>query len=348
VEEYRKLFLENKSLFERLNGKTILITGASGLIGSNLVNALLAANQELSEKVEIVALVRNPGKARELFGEDPKLILVEGDVRTAPEIEQHVDYIIHAASQTSSRGFVEQPVETILTALQGTKNMLELAVEKSVESFVYLSTMEVYGNPVTDAKITETRGSSLDTMKVRSSYPESKRMCETLCVAYAAECGVPARVLRLTQTFGLGVDYKDSRVFAEFARCVIEGKNIVLKTKGETKRNYLYTADAVTAILTVLLEGRNGEAYNAANEQTYCSIYDMAVLVAEHCAGGRISVEVQAGENAEALGYAPTLHMNLDTSKLRALGWEAKCGLPEMFDRMIEHMRVRNNRLPGI
>ena len=147
------------------------------------------------------------------------------------------------------------------------------------------------------------------------------------------------RVLRLTQTFGPGVDYQDARVFAEFARCVIEGKNIVLKTKGETKRNYLYTADAVTAILIVLLEGKIGEAYNAANEQTYCSIYDMAVLAAEHCAAGRISVEVQGEKNAEALGYAPTLHMNLDTGKLRALGWKASCTLPEMFDRMIEDMR---------
>ena len=118
-------------------------------------------------------------------------------------------------------------------------------------------------------------------MNVRSSYPESKRLCESLCSAYASEYGVPAKVVRLTQTFGVGVSYNDGRVFAEFARCAIEGRDIVLKTKGQTKRNYIDIDDAVNAIFTVLLKGVAGEAYNVANEDTYCSIYEMANMVAE-------------------------------------------------------------------
>ena len=143
-------------------------------------------------------------------------------------------------------------------------------------------------------------------------------------------------VVRLTQTFGPGVEYNDGRVFAEFARCAIEGRNIVLNTKGETKRNYLYTGDAADAIFTVLAAGQAGEAYNAANEDTYCSIYEMACLVAKECAGGRIGVEIKERADAARLGYAPTLHMNLDTSKLRSLGWQPQVGLAEMYSRTIQ------------
>ena len=149
---------------------------------------------------------------------------------------------------------------------------------------------------------------------------------------------MPAKVVRLTQTFGPGVSYHDTRVFAEFARCVIEEKDIILHTKGETRRCYLSLGDAVDAVFTVLLKGAPGEAYNAANEDTYCSVYDMARMVAEKCAGGRIKVIVRE-EDISRFGYAPTLRMNLDTGKLRALGWEPTAGLEEMFRDMISAMR---------
>ncbi len=247
--------------------------------------------------------------------------------------------MIHAASQTSSRAFVEQPVETIFTAVNGTRSALEFARQNEVQCFVYLSTMEIYGAPVDDEKIDEKHGTNLDTMQPRSCYPESKRLCEVLCASWQKEYGVPVRVLRLTQTFGPGVRYDDGRVFAEFARCVIEGRDIVLKTEGLTCRSYLYTADAVSAILTVLLRGSDGEAYNAANEETYCSIREMADLAARECAEGKIKVRIEADKDPSVFGYAPTLHMNLDTSKLRALGWHPSCGLAEAYRRMIKSMQ---------
>lgn len=217
--------------------------------------------------------------------------------------------------------------------------MLEFARKNPVKGFLFLSSMEVYGTPLTDDKIHEFHGTDLDTMSPRTSYPESKRLCENLCTAYFSEYQVPARVLRLTQTFGPGVAYEDPRVFAEFARCAMEGKDIVLHTKGETKRNYLYLADACTAILTVLTKGVNGEAYNGANEETYCTIRDMAQLVASQCGkpGMRVRVEVEE-EAEEKFGYAPILKMNLDTSKLRGLGWKPETGLADMYRRMIRCM----------
>lgn len=314
------------------NNKIILITGATGLIGQTVIRKLKDFD------ASIIAIVRNREKAINLFGEESeKLRYLTEDITTIIPRAMEVDYIIHAASQTSSIAFVNEPVETIMTALQGTKNMLDIAKMSNVKGFVYLSSMEVYGSPSTDEKIDERHSTNLDAMRVRSCYPESKRMCENLCTSYVSEYGVPAKVVRLTQTFGPGVQYNDGRVFAEFARCAIEGKNIILHTKGETKRNYLYTEDAVDAILTVLTDGVPGEAYNAANEETYCSIYEMACLVAEKCAYKKISVIIEEVD-VEQLGYAPVLHMNLDVSKLRSLGWKPTCGLEEMFLKMIAGM----------
>lgn len=322
---------------EELAGKSILVSGATGLIGFTLVSALLEFEKKNHCGIKIYALVRNEEKAKTMYANELNnecLAFVVADIKNEIKIGSPVDYIIHTANQTSSKAFVEEPVETIETAITGTRNILEFARQQNIESLVYLSTMEVYGTPATDDKILETQGTTLNTMEVRSSYPESKRLCESLCKAYASEYSVPVKVIRLTQTFGPGVSYHDGRVFAEFARCVIEKRNIVLKTKGETKRNYLYTADAALAIFAVLLRGQIGEAYNAANEETYCSIYEMAHLVAEECAKNEIQVVVQE-QDISKFGYAPVLKMNLDTSKLKALGWNPSKGLKEMFLRLI-------------
>ena len=325
------------SLMQSLHHTKILITGATGLIGTALVRAVLDNTQD----TVVFALVRNIEKAQKLFsdcGQNRLHFLVSDIAELKPE-NFGIEYIIHAASQTASKAFVDCPVETINTAFKGTAAVLEFARANPVKSFVYLSSMEVYGTPLTDEKISETHATNLDTMQVRTCYPESKRMCENLCVSYQSEYAVPVRIVRLTQTFGEGVSYYDGRVFAEFARCAIEGRNIILKTKGETKRCYLSLSDAVSAVFTVLLKGQNGNAYNAANESTYCSIYEMAELVAETCASGKIKVVIEEQQDISKFGYAPVLKMNLSTEKLRALGWEAEISLQKMFRIMIADMK---------
>jgi UDP-glucuronate decarboxylase len=332
IEDLKSL-KENPSLdWEAFNGKNVYITGATGLLGTSLVESLLFCSN-----AKVTVQVRNEEKARKLFADRVEYVIC--DLSQKPEYAGNVDYIIHCANPTSSKFFINNPVETIQTAVNGSINVLEFAKEKLVSSFVFLSTMEIYGTPEQGHKVREAEGGSFDSSVVRNCYPLSKQTCESLCAAYASEYGIPAKVVRLTQTFGPGVEYNDGRVFAEFARCAIEKKNIVLKTKGETERDYLYTADAVSAILTVLLKGKKGECYTAANEATFCSIYEMAKLVAD---ANHIEVVIEE-QDISKMGYANTLHMDLDTAKLRALGWEAKTDLKTAFQRLIEDMTERRN-----
>ncbi len=325
--------------WNRFNGKTILITGATGLIGFTIVNALLYANKKRDLNLTVLALVRSESRAKERFAEhngDSSLKFVVGSVEDLPDFEGAVDFIIHGASQTASRMMVEQPVETILTAVKGTKNLLDLAKEKNVEGMVYLSSMEMYGHPERGHKVTEDEAGAISPLNVRNSYPISKQQCESLCCSYASEYGVSVMIARLTQTFGPGVNYNDTRVFAYFGKCVAEKKDIVLKTKGETERSYLYTADATTAILAVMLNGKSGDAYNMADENTYCSIAEVAQRVAES-GGVKVRFETQ---NTAVSCYPDAVYMDLDTSKLKALGWKVlySGGLQEIYGRMATHI----------
>ena len=319
--------------WEALSDSRVLITGATGLIGFNLA-AVLAARGDIT----VLAGVRNRAKAEALF--DPltqgreRIEIVDLDVLQPIRLEGRVDYILHCASQTDSKGFVQRPAETIDTAFLGTRSILALAREKQVKGMVFLSTMEVYGHPPKGHRVKENEIGALSPLEVRNSYPLSKIACESLCVAWAKEYGIPVTILRLTQTFGPGVAYGDGRVFADFARHALEGTDIVLHTTGETSRSYLYTADAVTAVLTALLRGERGAAYSAANERSYCTIAQMAKLVGEL---GGVGVRIEPAD-AAAMGYASTLYMDLDTSALRALGWEPRTELREMYRRMMACM----------
>lgn len=320
--------------------RTILLTGATGLIGSNFVKLVAKISEKKHLNTKIICVVRNMNKAKSLFSESESVSFIYGDIEKPLKIEGNVDYIIHAANPTSSKFFIDCPVETINSSVLGTMNMLEFAKNQKVQGFVYLSTMEVYGEPRKDSIILEKDVAGFNTEKPRNCYPIAKQLCESLCAAYANEYGVPVRVLRLTQTFGPGVNYNDARVFAEFIRCAIEKKDIILKTMGETERSYLYTADAVTAILVAIQKGEGGACYSVANPDTYCSIMEMARLVAHDICECQIDVKTEI-DDISKYGYANTLHMNLDVSKMKSLGWYPQVGLSEMFYRAILDLKQR-------
>ncbi len=306
------------------DGKTILVTGATGLIGKLCVKSLLNSGYN----TQVIALVRDEEKAKNIFGESKRLTYLVQDINQRINTTRRVDYIIHAASTTSSKDFVEKPVETIYTAINGSRNILEFAKNKRLEGMVYLSSLEIYGVNEKE-NIKERDYGYIDILNPRSSYSESKKMVETMCISYGTEYGVPVKIARLAQTFGAGVSISDNRVFAQFAKAIINKENIILHTKGETKRNYCYTTDAVRGIFTILTKGENNNAYNVANENSYCSISEMAHLLENEYT----KVEYKIDEVNR--GYNPTVKIALNTEKLNALGWEAKVDLKEMFDRLI-------------
>ncbi len=316
--------------WEKLAGKTVFITGATGLVGSLVVRALAAA----PVPVDIVAQVRDLQKAQAIFGALPITYCV-GDVTKPIVFDGSVDYLLHTASVTASKAFVTQPVQTLTTAIDGTRNLLEFAREKQVQSMVYVSSMEAFG--ITDPSLERVREHDLgyiDILSLRSSYSEGKRICECLCAAYQGQYGVPVKIARLAQTFGAGVSVTDGRVFAQFAKACMRGEPIVLHTAGRSMGNYCYTADAVLGLLTILLQGENANAYTVVNETTAMPIREVAKLVSDTLTAGKTPIVFDIPESSLTYGYAPDVTMRLSAEKLRALGWEAQVDLPEMFRRL--------------
>ncbi len=326
--------------WEEFRGRSFLVTGATGLIGSLLVRALLYCNETKELGIRVYALVRNVEKAQSIYGTAHAPEYVVADLEHDEiALDGSVDYVIHAAAVTTSKLMVSNPVGTIHTAIDGTEKLLRLAVEKKARSFVYISSMEIYGQPSLDGKCGEKDLGYVDIANVRSCYPEGKRMCECLCNAYASQFGLHVVSARLAQTFGAGILPTENRVFAQFARSAMGGENIVLHTTGESEGNYIYTADAIRGILLLLCKGASGEAYNIANEESHTTIRGMAELVAGEVADGAIKVVIDIPADAASLGYAPPVKLWLSNEKLRSLGWEPTVGLADAYRRMIAFMK---------
>ncbi|MBE7711332.1 MAG: NAD-dependent epimerase/dehydratase family protein [Cyanobacteria bacterium SIG31] len=319
--------------------KTVLVTGATGLIGTQIVKALLYANEYFNTNINIIALVRNKEKAKKIFTDSAKikcLKFIHQDIIEPIKYNKNVDYIIHTANSTSSASFVKEPVETIDSILQGTKNVLNFARKSKAKSIVYLSSMEVYGEiPLTRIEpLSESDLGYVDILKPRSSYQEGKRAAECLCSAYANKYDIPVKIARLAQTIGACVDYNDNRVFTQFARSIAEGKDITLKTKGETIRSYCYITDAVVAIFSLLEKGQNGEAYNIANPDTTCSIREMAELLCNKHPKSKLIIREENDTS-----YLNTLKYYLDISKISSqTNWSPQISLEEAFNRLINSL----------
>ena len=328
-------YIANYNLpYEYLKEHTVFVTGATGLIGSSLVRSLLAIGG-----IKVIAFVRNIEKAKGIFPNDENLLYVVGDVTKPIVCNNHVDYLFHCASITTSKLMIENPVETLLTSIEGTKNILDLARAKNVKSMVYISSMEMYGTfNNLNHEVTEDDLGYINPLKVRSNYPESKRICENMCIAYMTEYKVPVRIARLAQTFGAGILPNENRVFAQFARSAINGQDIVLHTKGLSEGNYCYTSDCMTGLLTILLKGENGEAYNISNPASHTTIVNMANMVANKIADGKIKVIFDIPK-IDTFGYATDTKMKLNSDKLQSLGWIPQIGLEESYRRMITDMR---------
>lgn len=338
LQEDVKQFAEQFELWEHLKHKTFLITGATGLIGSVMIKCLLALNSRRNIGIKVVAVVRDLEKAIRLFGDKNECLqflhinLLD---LSADKINLKVDYVIHLACPTASKFFVDHPVETFRTSIEGTISVLDYAKKCQVESMVMASSLEVYGTNETDKWITEEFQGYVNPIEVRSSYNMGKRAAECLCHAYAKQYDVPVKIARLTQTTGAGIAKDDNRVIAQFSRLAAEGKDIVLHTKGESARPYCYTTDVVSAFLFILLKGISGEAYNVANEDTYISARGMAEYLKKYF-NSAINIRIELSED---MGYAPVTKLRLSTKKLQSIGWSPKVGNYEMYNRLIDYLK---------
>lgn len=325
----------------QLSGSRILITGATGLVGTLLVKALLYYADSRNLPYTVIALTRNKEKGTRHFSAYAPMVqagileIAEGDVVSDLADSLAPDYILHAAAITNSAEMISNPVGTIATTMDGTRNILNLARKCDCRSILFLSSMEVYGRTEQELVSEEACG-YLNLSSIRNCYPLSKRLAENLCVSHSAQFGTPVKIARLTLTFGPGIPPTDNRVFAQFARSVLAGTDIVLHTQGTTKRDYLYTADAVRALLTILLLGQNAEAYNVSDPDSYITIRELAEITRSF--RPEVKVLIQADEQ-QAKKYAQEVHIQLDNSKLNALNPFPRTHVREMVARLLNYLQ---------
>ena len=325
-------------------GKTVLVTGANGFIPSYIVYTLVELNATkcLHNQVTIIALVRNREKAVKKFTSfitEKYFKLLVIDVSTPFSMTQKVDVIIHAASQASPKYYGIDPVGTLKANTLGTANMLDVARNSETGKFLYISSGEVYGvlngsMPV----ITETYTGNVDITNVRSCYAESKRMGENMCVCWSHQYKFHVNMLRLSHTYGPGVELDDGRVFGDFVRNLLNNEDILLHSDGKAKRSFVYITDMITALFRVLLRGENKHAYNvAADSET--EILELAHILCELYPEKKLSVKFI--EDAPAAGYirSASTGAGLNADKLKNLGWKQKIDIRSGFHRMIESYR---------
>lgn len=325
--EFDRIIDTNDSI-GALKNSTVMITGATGTVGSYLLDLLLHYNKTHGANIKIICPVRNLAKIPNELKSVGGLEWIEFDLTKELDIACHVDYVVHCAGPTRSAEMVERPVDTVNAIALGTENMLEFFRKHGGKGFLYLSSVEIYGENFDKEKVfTEDTMGAVNPLNVRSSYPEAKRLAETLCVAYSAQYGLPVKIARLSQILGVGKG--DNRLIAYLCDCAKSKKQIVLKSDGKATKAYCYIADCVSALITILVKGEN-TAYNIANENMVLSVRELADFVSNRYIGQSVIIE-----NKETAMYPKSSYLVMDSAKLRALGWSAVFGLDEAFDGLI-------------
>ena len=310
--------IEQTKNFDYFNNKSILVLGATGLIGSFLTDCLLHANRMTNRNIHIHAVSRNRKRLEERFGEEAEHFhFIEGDV-TALEIGTPVDVIIHAASYAYPRAFREKPVETMLSNMLGTHRVLETARKNPGCRVLYISSGEVQ--------------EEVDHLSTRASYPISKKAGETLCLSYIQEYQVDVRLARPCHTFGANATSEDNRATAQFIAAASSNQDIILKSAGEQVRSFAYIADCVSGLLTILTSGQTGKVYGVSSGET-CSIRQFAKWCAESVQRQVIFQEANDTERAEA---SPIKEQKVDNTELRALGWAPSFSIGQGIEHSVK------------
>jgi len=323
--------------WESLNGKKILITGGSGLIGEFLVDVLMQRNMLHGDNIKVCVLARNEEKIKNKFGEylsNPNFSYLIHDI-SYPLLNNDYDYIIHAASNTHPVSYANDPIGTITTNIIGTYNLLKNC-KNDLKKFILLSSVEIYGQNRGDVdKFDENYCGYIDCNTLRAGYPESKRLSEALCQAYIKQKGFDITIARLARVYG-PTDKSDSKASAQFIRNGINSEDIVLKSKGDQVFSYIYYADAINGLLHVLFYGKSGEAYNISNDDNGISLFDFATTVA-NCAGTKVIRDIP--NETEQKGFSVVTKAIMDVEKLKQLGWKQQNSMENGISKTIKKLK---------
>ena len=325
-----------------LEEKKLMISGATGLIGSFLIDVILEKNYKDDMKCTVYALTRNKEYAKKRFSKysnDSQLIIMNYDVNyplDKSDIDD-VDYILHLASNTHPMLYATDPIGTITTNIFGLHNLLDFAVKHHTSRFLFASSNEIYGENRGDTELFEEDYCGyLDCNSLRAAYPESKRCGEALCQAFKNQKELDVVIARLTRTYGPTMIMSDTKAVSQFIKKGIAGEDIVLKSKGNQYYSYTYMADAVSGLLTVLLSGDSGEAYNIAEEHSDIMLKDLANIIA-NINGKKVIYETP--DKVESAGYSKATKARLDGYKLRSLGWYPKYDIKTGIIRTIKILK---------
>lgn len=323
---------EIDSLVKNIENKSILITGATGLIGSFLVDSLYKLVKDYNININIYALSRSLErlKYRFIYDKDNIINFIEQDVNNNLDININIDYIIHAASNAYPSIMYRDPVGTILSNVNGTYNLLKFLKKVNGKRLLFISSGEIYGKTSGNIKsFNEHYNGEVDILNIRSSYPLSKRCAENLCISYAEQFNIETVIVRPCHIYGPNNDFKDNRASVQFVNSAINKKDIVLKSTGRQVRSYMYIVDCISAIMTVLIKGNNKEAYNISNEESVASIADFAKKVAE-----KVQVKIKYSiDNREKTLFDRAI---LDNKKIKLLGWTPRYSLSKGIEHTIK------------
>ena len=322
--------------WEKLSGCNILVTGATGLIGSCLVDVLMT---NPNKDYQVYALGRNEKRAQARFlqfKDNPSFHFLCGDVTLPLACDVPFHFIIHAASNGSPNFFANNPVEVMKSNLYGVSNLIEYGLGHKMKRFLYVSTGEVYGTNDT-SELKEQSYGYVDILNTRSCYPSSKRAAETLAMCYASEYGADVVIARPCHTYGPHFTESDNRVYAQFIRNVLKGDDIVMKSAGTQYRSWCYVDDCVSALLFILLKGKSGEAYNIADKSSVVTIRELAEMIAR-IVGRKVMMQIPS--DSEKKGFTPIKRAVFDTAKLEALGWTVSGSMEEKLRRTIDVCRL--------
>ena len=329
--------------WEKLKNKSILLSGATGMIGSFLVDVILEKNISDNLNCCVYALGRNEEKARTRFSKymnDTHFIIVSYDVKLPFERNDigTVDYILHLASNTHPLQYSTDPIGTITTNIIGVQNLLDFAVAHHATRFCFTSSNEIYGENRGDVEFfDENYCGYINSNTMRAGYPESKRCGEALCQAYRVQKGLDIVIPRPTRSYGPTMLMSDTKAISQFLKKGIAGEDIILKSTGTQYFSYTYVADAVAGLLTVLLKGENGEAYNIAEEHSDIMLRDLARIIADFCG---TDVIYELPNVVEAAGYSTATKARLDGRKLQKLGWSPKYDIMHGIERTLQILRM--------